>query len=110
MALRTSYDQKMGSLARFHQAGKAESLKRITSLLDQVIEGEAAVLEKRSAAVRASQTRSANLSTTYCIFGLIILVGALGMGWAANAALSDRRSARRLAEAESLRSHEHTPE
>src|SRR3546814_3825074 len=28
IALRTSYDQKMGSLARFHQAGKAESLKR----------------------------------------------------------------------------------
>src|SRR3546814_19498446 len=48
IALRTSYDQKMGSLARFHQAGKAESLKRITSLLDQVIEGEEAVLEKRS--------------------------------------------------------------
>src|SRR3546814_19254416 len=60
-------------------------------------------LEKRSAAVSASQTRSDNLSTTYSIFGLIILVGALGMGWAANAALSDRRSASRLAEAESLR-------
>src|SRR3546814_3037225 len=67
IALRTSYDQKMGSLARFHQAGKAESLKRITSLLDQVIEGEEAVLEKRSAAVSASQTRSDNLSTTYSI-------------------------------------------
>src|SRR3546814_4464639 len=72
IALRTSYDQKMGSLARFHQAGKAESLKRITPLLDQVIEGEEAVLEKRSAAVSASQTRSDNLSTTYSIFGLII--------------------------------------
>src|SRR3546814_10788019 len=68
-----------------------------------VIEGEEAVLEKRSAAVSASQTRSDNLSTTYSIFGLIILVGALGMGWAANAALSDRRYASRMAEAESLR-------
>src|SRR3546814_5737649 len=72
-------------------------------------------LEKRSAAVSASQTRSDNLSTTYSIFGLIILVGALGMGLAANAALSDRRSASRLAEAESLRaddlrSEEHTSE
>src|SRR3546814_14658093 len=62
IALRTSYDQKLGSLACFHQAGKAESLKRITSLLDQVIEGEEAVLEKRSAAVSASQTRSDKLS------------------------------------------------
>src|SRR3546814_1380898 len=35
--------------------------------------------------------------------GLIIVVGALRMGGAANAALSDRRSASRLAEAESLR-------
>src|SRR3546814_10744811 len=89
----------MGSLARFHQAGKAESLKRITSLLDQVIEGEEAVLEKRSAAVSASQTRSDNLSTTYSIFGLIILVGALGMGWAANAAL---RSEEHTSELQSL--------
>src|SRR3546814_7057779 len=64
IALRTSYDQKMGSLARFHQAGKAESLKRITSLLDQVIEGAEAVLAKRSAAVSASQTQSEHLSTT----------------------------------------------
>ncbi|MBK5263655.1 MAG: response regulator, partial [Alphaproteobacteria bacterium] len=103
IALRTSYDQKMGSLARFHQAGKAKSLSRITSLLSQVIKGEEAVLERRSAAVSASETRSDNLSSTYRIFGLIILVGALGMGWAANAAISDRRNARRLAEAESLR-------
>src|SRR3546814_1778678 len=38
IALPTSFDQNMGSLARFHQAGKAASLKRITSLLDPVIE------------------------------------------------------------------------
>jgi signal transduction histidine kinase/ActR/RegA family two-component response regulator len=103
IALRTSYDQKMGSLARFHQAGQAESLSRINALLRQVIKAEEAVLERRSAAVSATEMRSENLSSTYRIFGLIILVGALGMGWAANAALSDRRHARRLAEAESLR-------
>ena len=103
IALRTSYDQKMGSLARFHQAGQAESLSRINALLRQVIKAEEAVLERRSAAVSATEMRSENLSSTYRIFGLIILVGALGMGWAANAALTDRRHARRLAEAESLR-------
>src|SRR3546814_8678601 len=31
IALRTSYDQQLGSLARFHQAGKDESMKRLTS-------------------------------------------------------------------------------
>ncbi|HKR17575.1 MAG TPA: ATP-binding protein [Rhizorhapis sp.] len=103
IALRTSYDQKMGSLARFHQAGQAESLARINALLKQVIKAEEAVLEKRSKAVSATESRSETLSSTYRIFGLIILVGALGMGWAANAALSDRRHASRLAEAESLR-------
>lgn len=103
IALRTSYDQKMGSLARFHQAGKAQSLARINALLKQVIKAEEAVLEKRSQAVSDTEIRSEALSSTYRIFGLIILVGALGMGWAANAALSDRRHARRLAEAESLR-------
>lgn len=103
IALRTSYDQKMGSLARFHQAGRAQSLARINSLLKQVIKAEEAVLEKRSQAVSDTEIRSEALSSTYRIFGLIILVGALGMGWAANAALSDRRHARRLAEAESLR-------
>lgn len=103
IALRTSYDQKMGALARFHQAGKAESLARITSLLRQVIKAEQVALEMRSQAVSATELRSETLSSTYSIFGLIILLGALGMGWAANAAITDRRHARRLAEAESLR-------
>lgn len=103
IALRTSYDQKMGALGRFHQAGQAESLARINDLLRQVIKAEEAVLERRSAAVSATENRSETLSSTYRIFGLIILVGALGMGWAAIAALSDRRHARQLAEAEALR-------
>src|SRR3546814_14403082 len=78
IALRTSYAQKMGCLARFHQAGKAESLQRITSLRDQVIERAEARLAKRSAAVRASQTRSGNSSTTTRLLGTLTLVAALG--------------------------------
>src|SRR5690606_8248281 len=32
IGLRTTYDQKMGALAQFHQAGKSEDLRRITTL------------------------------------------------------------------------------
>ena len=40
IGLRTTYDQKMAALASFHQAGKSQDLKRITALLNIVIEAE----------------------------------------------------------------------
>ncbi|WP_241241886.1 ATP-binding protein [Sphingobium algorifonticola] len=103
IGLRTTYDQKLGALAQFHQAGKAENLKAINARLDAIIRAENARLAERSTAANLAGARSERVSRTYMLIGLVILVGALCAAWAAMSAWADRRNARRLADAEMVR-------
>ncbi|HEX7740890.1 MAG TPA: hybrid sensor histidine kinase/response regulator, partial [Sphingobium sp.] len=103
IGLRTTYDQKMAALAKFHQAGKSEDLKHITTLLDRVIRAEDARLRERSMAVTLAGDRTALVDRTSRLFGLVLLVCVLFALWVANVAYSERRNARRLAEMEAER-------
>ncbi len=103
IGLRTTYDQKMGALAQFHQAGKSRDLMRITALLDNVIQAENARLQERSEAVSLAGDRNAWFGKTSQLFGLVLLVCVLFALWFANAAYSERRNARRQADNEAER-------
>ncbi|HEX7875808.1 MAG TPA: ATP-binding protein [Sphingobium sp.] len=103
IGLRTTYDQKMAALAQFHQAGKSEDLKHITTLLDRVIRAEDMRLQERSMAVTLAGDRTALVDKTSRLFGLVLLVCVLFALWVANVAYSERRNARRLAEMETER-------
>ncbi|MGV3769167.1 MAG: ATP-binding protein [Sphingobium phenoxybenzoativorans] len=103
IGLRTTYDQRMSALAQFHAAGRAENLERINRLLRDVINTENAYLRVRNVAVSQSNNRNENLAYTYRLVGLVLVVGVLFAAWAANAALNDRRFARRLADSEAQR-------
>ena len=58
IGLRTTYDQKMAALGRFHEAGTSRDLKRITALLNRVIEAENLRLRERSLAVALAGDRT----------------------------------------------------
>jgi signal transduction histidine kinase len=103
IGLRTTYDQKMTALAKFHEAGKSEDLQRITSLLDRVIAAENARLRERSLAVSLAGDRTEWIGKTWRLFGLVLLVCVLFAAWFAHIAITDRRKARRQAELESER-------
>ncbi len=103
IGLRTTYNQKIGALSDFYAAGKAENLKEINDALAHVIATENARLTERSTAVSLAGDRSQIANQTWRLFGLALLIGALCAAWAANAALSDRRNTRRLADAEMIR-------
>lgn len=103
IGLRTTYDQKMAALARFHQAGRSEDLRQITTLLDRVIHAENARLRERSVAVSLAGDRTEWAGKTSRLVGLVLLVCVLFALWLANAAYSERRNARRLAEDEAAR-------
>jgi signal transduction histidine kinase/CheY-like chemotaxis protein len=105
IGLRTTYDQKMGALSQFYAAGKAENLGRINRLLREVIETENIRLRERNAAVNLTNSRTEKLADTYRLVGLVLLVGCLFAAWAANAALNDRRFARKLADSEAQRAY-----
>lgn len=95
IALRTTYDQKETSLGTFYQASKARSLKRINSLLDQVIEEENKRLDERNIAVARAGDLMAQATTTYRLFGLGLLTALLLMAWVARAAMKERRQEQR---------------
>lgn len=103
IGLRTTYDQKMAALGRFHQAGKSRDLQRITALLSLVIDAENKRLNERSLAVTLAGDRSEWVGKTSRLLGLAMLVCILFVAWFANVAYSGRRNARRLAEAETER-------
>ncbi|EQB31763.1 ATP-binding protein [Sphingobium ummariense] len=103
IGLRTTYDQKMTALARFHEAGKSQDLRRITGLLKLVIDAENARLRERSLAVSLAGDRNDWVTRTSRLLGLALLVCVLFVAWLANAAWTERRNARHQAEAEAER-------
>ncbi|QHD68006.1 response regulator [Sphingobium yanoikuyae] len=103
IGLRTTYDQKMGALAQFHQAGRSQDIKRLTALIDLVIQAENARLRERSLAVSLAGDRTEFVGKTSRMVGLALLVCVLFALWLVNAAYTERRNARRMAEMEAER-------
>lgn len=103
IALRTTYDQKTGSLGKFYQASKADSLVRITSLLEKVIETELNRLERLNLDVARTGSTAQQITTTYRMVGLILLVALLLLIWFARTVIHERRQEQRLIDDEYYR-------
>lgn len=103
IGLRTTYDQRMGALAQFHAAGKAPDRDAINRLVGDIIAAENGRLREHSREVTTTSHRTARLFETSRLAGLVVVIGGLFALWIAVAALSDRRYARRLADAEATR-------
>ncbi|MGE4429296.1 MAG: ATP-binding protein [Sphingobium sp.] len=103
IALRTTYDQKTGSLGKFYQASKADSLLRITSLLEQVIDTELNRLERLNLDVARTGSSAQQITTTYRMVGLILLVALLLLIWFARTVIHERRQEQRLIDDEYYR-------
>ncbi|MET0370575.1 MAG: ATP-binding protein [Sphingobium sp.] len=103
IALRTTYDQKMGALARFHRAGTTDDLSRINRMVDRIISAERARLAERSMAVMLAGDRTEWAGRTSRLVGLALLVCILVALGFANYAYGAHRRARRTADQESER-------
>nr|WP_184080368.1 ATP-binding protein [Sphingobium subterraneum] len=103
IALRTTYDQKMTSLGKFHQAGTAQNLTEIGSDLDAIIAAEMERLRARNLDVIRTGDKTAQLATTSWLVGLVLLVAILVTAWVARGAFNDRRIQRRLTRDEAAR-------
>lgn len=106
IGLRTTYDQKEGSLAKFYQAGKAANLTQITEALDQVIDTENDRLGRRSVAVSRASDVTRDITRTYRLFALALTIAFLTTMWFIRSAIEDRRRESRLAEEEAMRTVE----
>ena len=91
IALRTNYGQNPAALWKYYQAGKSPSLGEIDRLLEAVIASERDTLAQRGVVADASIKRSNSLGMVVSAFGLLLVIGAVILGWAAVLAWRERR-------------------
>ncbi|RXD03930.1 response regulator [Sphingomonas sp. UV9] len=107
-ALNTSYGKNGQALARYYQARKAPTLIEINKTLDTLIAGERALLDQRTAAAMGSVERSSWIAGVLAVFGVLIVLGAILLGWFTIRAVGDRATALADAELERERADELT--
>ena len=91
IALRTNYGQNPAALSKYYLAGKSPTLGQIDGLLEAVIESERDILAARGVVADASIKRSNNLGLVVSFFGLLLVVSAAVLGWAAVLAWRERQ-------------------
>jgi signal transduction histidine kinase/CheY-like chemotaxis protein len=91
IALRTNYGQNPAALSKYYLAGKSPSLLEIDRLLEDVIAAERDTLAMRGVVADASIERSNSLGLVVSFFGLLLVVSAAVLGWAAVLAWRQRQ-------------------
>ena len=107
-ALNTSYGKNGQALARYYQGRKAPTLIEINRTLDTLIARERALLDTRTAAAMGSVERSSWIAGVLAVFGVLIVVGAIMLGWFTIRAVGERATAMADAELERERADELT--
>lgn len=103
IALRTTYDQRLGALGRLYEANRSRDADRIHRILSAIVGREMQRLNERSTLLDLSTMRADRLAGSYGLVGVAVLVAALVALWVANSAFTERRYARRIAESEARR-------
>ena len=99
IALSTNYKLNEQALARYYKARKAASLTEINAELDEIIDREHSLLDERTATAMASVDRSSRIAGVLAIFGILIVLGAIALGWLTVKAIGERALARADADA-----------
>ncbi len=106
VALSTNYGKNNQALSRYYKARNAPALDEINRLLDEIIRGERRLLERRTAAAMALVEQSTRAAFVLSAFGVILLLGAIALGWLTVRALTERATARAEADAHRARAEE----
>ena len=103
-ALSTTYKKDQQAYSRFYAAGKSATLRDIDNQLDAIIDSEHALLDKRVAAASRSIERSNTVAMVLAVFGVLIVIAAIVLGWLTIGVMRERASARAEADIERERS------
>jgi signal transduction histidine kinase/ActR/RegA family two-component response regulator len=106
VALSTTYAKNSQAYARYFRAGKAPVLARINRLLDTIIARQRVLLATRSRAVMGTVERSNRIAGVLAVFGTLLVLSAIVLGWLTLAADTERKVAQAEAEAARQRAAE----
>jgi signal transduction histidine kinase/ActR/RegA family two-component response regulator len=99
-ALSTTYGKNNQALSRYYAAGRAPVLAEMDDLLDEIIRRERTLLGERTSTAMASVQRSTRIARVLSVFGALLALGAIVLGWLTLRAIHDRALAEADAEAE----------
>ena len=102
-ALSTFYHKNNQALARFYKARRSDALSTINQALEGIVAHERGLLERRTADAATTIDRANRVVKILVVFGMLIVVATIVLGWLAVRALSERASARAEADAERSR-------
>ncbi|MDF2493069.1 ATP-binding protein [Sphingomonas sp.] len=105
-ALATNYGKNQQALSRYYEARQASALTEINRLLDEVIASERTLLITRTEATMALVERSTRAAFVLSSFGVLLLIGAIILGWLTMRASTDRAIARAEADVAHARADE----
>ena len=100
IALNTFYKRNSQALGLYYKAGAAPSLVEINRLLALITTQESDVLGERTGVAMRSVARSSGLASALSAFGILLVLGAVALGWLTLTALGQRAVARAEAQSE----------
>ena len=100
VALSTLYKRNNQALALYYKARAAPVRAEIDRLLDRIGMQERALLAKRTGNAMRSVERSTGVAGALSLFGILLAIGAVALGWLTVTALGQRAVARAEADAE----------
>ncbi|HEX8383166.1 MAG TPA: ATP-binding protein [Sphingomonas sp.] len=106
IALSTRYGKNGQALARYHQARNARSLRVIDRSLSRIIRGERQILDRRTTAAMLLVERSTAAAVGLAVFGGMLVLGAVLLGWYTVSTLGESAIARAEADAAQARADE----
>jgi signal transduction histidine kinase/ActR/RegA family two-component response regulator len=103
-ALSTSYKKDQQAYSRFYAAGKSPTLREIDGQLEAIIDSEHTLLDQRVATAATSIQRSNTVAMILVVFGVLIVIAAIVLGWLTIGVMQERAAARAEADVERERS------
>ena len=97
-ALYLNYGQNVNALSSLHAAGLENHVARIRAIFREMVANEQATLATRSGQAQGLVEQANALTATLAVLGVLVVMGAIGLGWTTVEARAQRRRARARAE------------
>jgi signal transduction histidine kinase/CheY-like chemotaxis protein len=108
IALSTNYGKNAQAYARLYQARETPTLAAIDTALSEIINRERSLLDRRTTAALATVDRASRVAGVLAVFGILLVLGAIALGWVTVQAMGERATARADADAAQARAEELT--
>jgi signal transduction histidine kinase len=106
IALSTRYAKNAQALALYYKARDASSLRLIDRALARIIRGERTILDRRTSAAMRLVKRSTAAAVGLAVFGGLLVLGAILLGWYTVQTLGESAAVRAEADAAEARADE----